>query len=131
FGWKGDIDLLVAAWLHDVVEDTTAIAANITMEFGARVSNLVWAMTGQGSSRAERNEDAYRKMVSYPEAIPVKLADRIANARASKQTSPDKLFKMYRNEHPTFKAVLEPAGGNDPRMIAMWKALDEIFGEPQ
>jgi len=129
FGWEGDTDLLVSAWLHDVVEDTTALAANIQAEFGARVSNLVWAVTGQGSSRAERNDDAYCKMSSYPDSIPLKLADRVANARASKQTSPDKLFEMYRREHTLFSAILKPHSGADSREIAMWRALDEIFAE--
>ncbi len=128
FGWQDDTDLLIGGWLHDVVEDTSASPSLVMQEFGARVANLVWAVTGQGKNRVERNGNAYQKMVSYPEAIPLKLADRLANARASKQTSPDKLFEMYRREYPTFRAILEPAGGTDPRTVAMWKALDEILG---
>ena len=128
FGWDG-VELLVSAWLHDAVEDTKTGAGDIAGEFNARVAKLVWAVTGLGGSRKERNEDAYKKMVEYPDSIPLKLADRLANARASKQTSPDALFEMYKREHhASFKDRLQRAGGVDPRTVAMWKALDDIFG---
>lgn len=127
FGY-GTTELLVSAWLHDVLEDTTHVAEEIKAQFGETVANLVWAVTGRGVSRKVRNEDAYKKMIEHPPSIILKLADRIANARASKQTSPDALFEMYRREHPIFKASLEHASGMDSRTISMWKTLDEIFG---
>jgi len=135
FGWD-ETAYRVAAWLHDTIEDTDTTADMIETDFGERVRKLVWAVTGEGKNRRERNEDAYKKMISYPDAIPLKLADRIANARASKETSPDALFEMYAREHPAFKDRLKNAcgfdsktGGTfDPRTNAMWRALDEIFG---
>jgi hypothetical protein len=126
FDWH-EPELLVSAWLHDVVEDTHLVVGHIGFEFGKIVEDLVWAVTGRGENRAERNEDAYKKMTSHPGAIPLKLADRLANARASKQTS-RVLFEMYKREHPAFKARLEPASAtSDPRVALMWRALDEIF----
>lgn len=127
FGWT-TTEMLLGAWLHDVIEDTGHSLIAVAEEFGGIVAKYVWAVTGVGKNRKERNEDAYKKMVEYPVAIPLKLADRIANVRASKQTSPDTLFEMYRREYPAFKNRLEPAGGAHPRTIAMWKALDELLG---
>jgi hypothetical protein len=130
FGWGGDTELLVAAWLHDIVEDTRVTRASIEEQFGGRVGKLVWSVTGEGKTRRERNEDAYAKMVEHPDSIILKLADRIANARASKQTSPDDLFLMYKSEHEAFKGRLHPDSSLVPRKDAMWVTLDRIYGEP-
>jgi guanosine-3',5'-bis(diphosphate) 3'-pyrophosphohydrolase len=128
FGWTST-EMLLGAWLHDVLEDTTVTPSEFVEEFGSDVGALVWTVTGVGKNRKERNESTYKKMVEYPVAIPLKLADRIANARASKQTSPDSLFEMYRREyHTSFKDRLQRASGMDPRTVAMWKTLDELFG---
>jgi guanosine-3',5'-bis(diphosphate) 3'-pyrophosphohydrolase len=130
FGY-GTTELLASAWLHDVIEDTTHVVEEIKAQFGETVANLVWAVTGRGVNRKARNEDAYTKMVENPGSIPLKLADRIANARASKQTSPDALFEMYKREHPIFKGRLERASGTDPRTVAMWRTLDQIFDQKE
>jgi hypothetical protein len=129
FGWSYNSDLLVSAWLHDVLEDTAVKSDEIHLKFGERVVRLVWAVTGVGGSRKARNEDAYGKMTSYPESIPLKLADRIANARASKQTSPDRLFEMYRGEYPGFRERLKPHSETDARSERMWAELDALLGK--
>jgi (p)ppGpp synthase/HD superfamily hydrolase len=49
FGHAGE--LLVAAWLHDTLEDTTATRVEMRAEFGAEVEALVWAVTGRGDPR--------------------------------------------------------------------------------
>jgi (p)ppGpp synthase/HD superfamily hydrolase len=115
FGHAGA--LAVAAWLHDTVEDTSATREQIEAEFGPEVAALVWAVTGVGQNRKERVADAYAKMRALPEAITLKLADRIANSEASAKDNP-KLLAMYRSELPTFEAALMPHG--DPRM---WERL--------
>jgi (p)ppGpp synthase/HD superfamily hydrolase len=116
FGYAGDLG--VAAWLHDVVEDTATTREEIAVEFGAGVAALVWAVTGVGKSRKERNEAAYEKIRSHPPAAILKLADRIANVEASRQR-PDKL-RMYRREWPGFERAL--AGLGDERMWARLRA---------
>lgn len=121
-----------AAWLHDVLEDTTATREEIGARFGGLTRVLVWAVTGQGATRKERNEDAYAKMMSEPLAIPLKLADRICNTRASKISSPDKLFKMYVSEYPAFRERLrERSLMYAPKCRAMWNELDEISKEQE
>jgi hypothetical protein len=133
FGWQAnapsyELDLLVSAWLHDVLEDTDISFSEIHEKFGLKVADLVWAVTGVGGSRKARNEDAYEKMRSLPVAIPLKLADRIANARASKQTSPNKLYAMYRSEYVDFYGRLWPSTNPDDRSSRMWVALDLLLG---
>lgn len=101
-------DLAVAAWLHDTLEDTAVTRVQLATDFGERVASLVWAVTGVGPNRKTRIADAHAKIVAFgPEAALLKLADRIANAEASR-TNPDKLA-MYRKEQPAFEAMIGKA----------------------
>ena len=115
-GIGDDQPLAAAAWLHDVVEDTGTPREEVAARFGEHVASLVWAVTGVGANRKERNADAYAKIRAFPEAATLKLADRIANVEASARV-PDKLA-MYQREHPGFEAAL--AGLGAP---ALWERL--------
>jgi len=106
--------LAIAAWLHDTVEDTGVTREEIETRFGAEVAGLVWAVTGVGANRKERNADAYAKIQAHPPAAILKLADRIANVEASRAV-PKKL-EMYRAEWESFRGHLGALG--DPRMWA-------------
>lgn len=114
-------EYLIAAWLHDIVEDTDVTIQDIEDKFSRTVANLVWAVTGEGSNRKVRNQSAYRKMQQYPASIILKLADRIANVEMCIDNNPAK-FEMYYIEHDTFKAALQPHGDKH-----MWLYLDYMF----
>lgn len=127
FGFSGD--LILAGWLHDVLEDTKTTAAQLDMAYGSTVTHLVWAVTGVGKNRKERNENAYGKIEERPRAVILKLADRIANAEASAKNNPD-LLAMYRREYPGFKARLERLGrllDEEATVTAMWVRLDKTL----
>ncbi|TCJ93428.1 HD domain-containing protein [Nocardia alba] len=120
FGFGGD--LVVAAWLHDVVEDTPVTAEDVESRFGRSVLDLVWAVTGIGPDRKARNQNAYDKIAAHPRAVILKLADRTANAEAS---PPDSSWMgMYRTEHANFKAHLGGLLADDPTVARMWERLD-------
>ena len=82
-------NVLVAALLHDVVEDTAATADEVEARFGVEVRLLVEGVTKlskiQFASREEAEAENYRKMiVSMAEdirVIVIKLADRLHNMR--------------------------------------------------
>ncbi|MFI5298781.1 MAG: HD domain-containing protein [Polyangiales bacterium] len=101
-------DLGVAAWLHDTIEDTGTTRGEIVKRFGEQVAALVWAVSGLGATRKQRNLDAYQKIRALPTAATLKLADRIANVEASRDR-PDKLA-MYRAEHQGFATALTGLG---------------------
>lgn len=132
FGFGPGYDTLgenyvAAAWLHDIVEDTSVTREEVAERFGGLTQCLVWAVTGEGQNRQERNESAYKKMVREPLAIPLKLADRISNTRASKHSSPDKLHPMYLGEYPKFRQRLHDRSLSIvPKCLSMWRELDEI-----
>ena len=126
--WAGYDDghpVAEAAWLHDTIEDTDATEAEIARLFGAPVASLVWAVTGVGKNRKERNASAYLKIQAaqrdFLPAANLKLADRIANVEASVD-APDKLA-MYRKEWPAFRDALAGMG-----MPSLWSRLRAALG---
>lgn len=104
--WNPALEVrLAAAWLHDVVEDTEATQRTVWDEFGPEVAAIVWACSGVGKNRTERNASIYQKIGDLePEprrdAAMVKVADRIANLE---QAAPGSRHKsMYRRERVAF-----------------------------
>lgn len=91
---------LAAAWLHDVIEDTKATRKIVKDEFGELVASIVWAVTGVGRNRKERNQAIYDKMPTAPEASVLKVADRIANVEFSRSGSQHRA--MYISEAESF-----------------------------
>jgi len=77
-----DTDVLVAALLHDTVEDTKTSLDEIRQLFGTRVAEIVAACTDDKSlSKVQRKQVQLAKTASAPiEAKWVKLADKYANA---------------------------------------------------
>ncbi|UJW33939.1 HD domain-containing protein [Saccharothrix sp. AJ9571] len=72
-----DEDVLVAALLHDVVEDTPCSLAAVRAEFGAQVAELVDWVTKAGS-----RESYLSRFVTAPEEVlTIKLADRYSNVQ--------------------------------------------------
>jgi GTP pyrophosphokinase len=88
-GMRLDTPTLVAALLHDTVEDTTATLDEVRTEFGDEVTQLVDGVTKLTGitfqSRDEKQAENYRKMmVAMAQDIRVvliKLADRLHNMR--------------------------------------------------
>ena len=81
-----DPEILSAAVLHDVVEDTSGTLEEISGAFGPRVAELVGWVTipepGPGQDRASVKEEYLRGLRRAPyDAILVKLADRASNAQ--------------------------------------------------
>jgi len=101
-------DAIVIAYLHDVVEDTQATLDDIECLFGRFISDCVAIVTDEtGRNRAERKPKTYRKMSQVSGelelALIVKAADRLANLRTCVAQDNHRLFKIYKNEHPTFR----------------------------
>lgn len=99
-----DEELLIAGYLHDTLEDTTVTPKDLKDRFGGVVYQMVFAVSGFGSTRANRTENTLMKLKEYPDAIPLKMADRLANMRFSYGNS-HKHFKMYIDELPKYSEV--------------------------
>lgn len=76
-----DIDLLIAAVFHDILEDTSAKVSDIKQIFGARVTTFVEAVTDDKSlPKEERKRLQIEHMrVATVEIKLIKLADHCSN----------------------------------------------------
>jgi (p)ppGpp synthase/HD superfamily hydrolase len=81
-----DVDVLCAAVLHDVVEDTPCTIEDVRLAFGPRVAELVGWVTkpdpAAGEDKKAAKEAYLAALAAAPEdAILVKLADRGSNVQ--------------------------------------------------
>lgn len=81
---KGDPEMVAAAWLHDVVEDTPVTIDDVEREFGPGVRELVDALTDvsrptDGNRAARKAIDRDHLAQAPARAQTVKLADLIDN----------------------------------------------------
>ena len=87
--WKLDAASIMAALMHDVIEDTGSTKAELVERFGAKVAELVEGLTKldklEFQSHAEAQAESFRKMFMAMardvRVILVKLADRTHNMR--------------------------------------------------
>jgi guanosine-3',5'-bis(diphosphate) 3'-pyrophosphohydrolase len=82
-GGVTDLDVLMAAVLHDTVEDTETTPAELAARFGERIAGIVMEVT---DDKALPKDTRKRLQVEHaprlsPEARLVKLADKICNLR--------------------------------------------------
>ena len=93
-----DTETLVAALLHDVVEDTATTGESIEKQFGEDVALMVNGVTKLGqvpfSTREEQQAENVRKMLlamaQDVRVIIIKLADRLHNVRPLESMPPQK-----------------------------------------
>jgi GTP pyrophosphokinase len=93
-----DPEVLCAAVLHDVVEDTPCTLADVRREFGDRVAELVgWVTIPESGSDRKAAKEAYLKgLRDVPDdAILVKLADRASNVQTLRNLSPSRQREYY------------------------------------
>jgi len=87
-------DMVAAAWLHDVVEDTGCTLTDIHLAFGADIATLVGWLTDvskpEDGNRAKRKAIDREHTAQAPaEAQTIKLADLISNSRSIMQHDPE------------------------------------------
>ena len=91
---------VIAAFLHDVVEDTDYTMDDIRQRFGDDVAFLVSVVTKKSTGNYEisKQVDNYKQMLNSIHydirALLVKLADRLHNMRTLSSMRPDKQMKI-------------------------------------
>jgi len=93
-----DEDSIVAALLHDVIEDTSLKHEDIARQFGSQVADIVEGVTKltrvQYTSKEDEQMENLRKMLMAMakdiRVILIKIADRLHNMRTMDYQSPDK-----------------------------------------
>jgi (p)ppGpp synthase/HD superfamily hydrolase len=118
FGFSGKY--IIAGYLHDIIEDTALSYNKVKRRFGLDVAEIVYCVTDElGRNRAEKKRKTLPKTASNPDAIIVKLADRIANIEHGGK------IDMYAKEYAEFRDYLyenTPSNGAD-----MWIHLEKLL----
>lgn len=91
-------DMLCAAVLHDVVEDTNRTIEDITESFGVHISSMVQALTSTPKSFGDRHARKQRDIVILSQVSwniqTIKVADIIDNVKTIQVFDP-KFAKVY------------------------------------
>jgi len=105
-------EMLAAAWLHDVVEDTPVDLVDVEIEFGLEIADLVEMLTdvskpldGNRAIRKEIDREHLRR--ASPAAKTVKLADLIDNTRSIARHDPNFARVYLREKASLLEALLE------------------------
>ena len=128
-GLRVDTDTIVAAILHDVIEDTPIAKEELAARFGAAVAELVDGVTKldqiQFKSREEAQAESFRKMllamVRDLRVILVKLADRLHNMRTIEGMGPVRRRAIARETLDIYAPLAERLG-----LYAMKLELEDL-----
>jgi GTP diphosphokinase / guanosine-3',5'-bis(diphosphate) 3'-diphosphatase len=119
--------VLIAAILHDTVEDTDTTIDELTAAFGAEVSDVVAEVTDDKSlPKAERKrlQEEHAPRASF-RAQQLKLADKIANLRDIAARPPDGWSLERKQEYFDWaKRVVDGLRGRHERLEAIF---DEAY----
>lgn len=113
-----DSTTLIAAILHDVIEDTSVSKEAVAQAFGKDVASLVDGVSKigkvEGMSRAELQAESFRKlllaMTHDLRVILVKLADRLHNMRTLSSMEPSKRRRIARETLEIYAPIAQRLG---------------------
>jgi len=116
-----DAQAIIAALLHDVVEDTEVTGKQVAEKFGKPVAELVEGLSKLDKIQFETREDAqaenFRKMLLAMardvRVILIKLADRLHNMRTLEAMASDKRERIARETMEIYAPIANRLGLND------------------
>ena len=128
--YKDNLNLLSSAICHDVIEDCEVHYSELTIKFNREIAFNVWCVSDdkngfEGYFREIMKSKTYLKTRSNPDAIIIKLADRIANVENSivHRDKSKKFLKMYKEEHKIFRWNLYVPNHAEK----LWTRLDKLI----
>lgn len=122
-------DITASGYLHDTVEDTETTPFMLKNLFNDRIARIVFNVSNErGWTKKEQLFKTLPKIWTCKLSTFVKMCDRIANGKNSKEGKSDKskrMYKRYLEEYPIFRYALKPE--NDYGFDVMWEELDDVF----
>ena len=119
-----DHETLVAAMLHDVLEDTPVSKEELSEKFGSEVADMVDGVSKlthlEFENQAEKQAENFRKMMMAMSndirVILVKLADRTHNMRTLGALKPEKRRRIARETLEIYAPIAQRLGMNSIRL---------------
>jgi len=127
--WKLDVQALMAALMHDTIEDQGVTKTELIERFGNPTAELVDGLTKldklQFNTREEGQAESFRKMLLAMSrdvrVILVKLADRLHNMRTMEAMALDKRQRIARETIDIFAPIAHRLGLNE-----VYRELQEL-----
>ncbi len=130
--WKLDVQAIMAALMHDTIEDQGVTKAALIERFGAPTAELVDGLTKldklQFNTREEGQAESFRKMLLAMardvRVILIKLADRLHNMRTMQAMLPEKRQRIARETLDIYAPIAHRLGLNQ-----IYRELQELSFE--
>lgn len=118
--WRLDVQALMAALMHDTIEDQGVTKTELIEHFGATTADLVDGLTKldklQFDTREEGQAESFRKMLLAMSrdvrVILIKIADRLHNMRTMQAVAPDKRRRIARETLDIYAPIAHRLGLN-------------------
>ncbi len=118
--WKLDAQAIMAALMHDTIEDQGVTKAELIEKFGAPTAELVDGLTKLDklhfNTREESQAESFRKMLLAMardvRVILIKLADRLHNMRTMQAMAQDKRHRIARETLDIYAPIAHRLGLN-------------------
>ncbi len=135
--FKLDCSSIIAALLHDTVEDTDTTVEEVRSLFGDQVASIVdgltkLAMIEQKSGNSKQAENFRKLLLAMSEDIRVlliKLADRLHNMRTLKYCKPEKRARIARETLDIYAPLAERIGMQEVKSELEEIAFAELYKE--
>ncbi|MBP6251238.1 MAG: bifunctional (p)ppGpp synthetase/guanosine-3',5'-bis(diphosphate) 3'-pyrophosphohydrolase [Rubrivivax sp.] len=119
--WKLDVQAIMAALMHDTIEDQGVTKTELIARFGAPTADLVDGLTKldklQFNTREESQAESFRKMLLAMSrdvrVILVKLADRLHNMRTMNAMASDKAQRIAGETLDIYAPIAHRLGLNE------------------
>jgi GTP diphosphokinase / guanosine-3',5'-bis(diphosphate) 3'-diphosphatase len=130
--WKLDVQAIMAALMHDTIEDQGVTKVELIEKFGAPTADLVDGLTKLDklhfSTREEGQAESFRKMLLAMSrdvrVILIKLADRLHNMRTMQVVAPNKRQRIARETLDIYAPIAHRLGLNQ-----MYRELQDLCFE--
>jgi GTP pyrophosphokinase/guanosine-3',5'-bis(diphosphate) 3'-pyrophosphohydrolase len=118
--WKLDAQAVMAALMHDTIEDQGVTKTELIEKFGAPTAELVDGLTKldrlQFNTREESQAESFRKMLLAMardvRVILIKLADRLHNMRTMQAMAPERRQRIARETLDIYAPIAHRLGLN-------------------
>lgn len=127
---SANTDLVICAFLHDVLEDTSTSKEELEGIFGKQIADIVYRVSDDTSlPKDARKSETYKKIAGHKQATILKLLDRISNVNEGVLSGSLKTIK-YIKQMPEFEAALFVPGMCDNlwnKLKTMLKLYENLY----